>query len=125
MNQQLESWRSRWPFSNKNEGEHDKVAAAPGSTCHLFMAHTFTTLSPSSFSSTLSDKNRGDGKMFTDQKGVLHKLYGAEIKVKMGRPESGGAIVVVRPDSFIAYRVKGVGESAWKDVNEYFESMLV
>ncbi|KAG0055732.1 hypothetical protein BGZ83_007604 [Gryganskiella cystojenkinii] len=126
MDHHLESWRARWPFSNMDAEKSKAVVAAPGSTHHLFMVHTLTTLSSTPLSSLFVEKrNRGEGKLYTDKKGVLHKLYGAETKIKRGRPESGGAIIVVRPDSFIAYRVKGVGDSAWKDVNEYFESLLV
>ena len=123
MDRHLADWRSRWtPSSNKENDESKKDSARP-----LVMIHTFTTVS--SFKATkntisLVDKKPGDGKAYLDPKGLLHRRYEVNTKVKNG-PGSGGAIVVVRPDSYIAYRVQGVDANAWNNVQEYFESILV
>ncbi|KAF9901954.1 hypothetical protein EC991_005472 [Linnemannia zychae] len=124
LDSHLAKWRSRWSLSD-HEAIEKKLGA--GKTCHLFMVHTITVLQQGWPLSTndLKDKKFGEGKVYTDRKGKLHQSYSVNPKLKKNTPELGGAIVVVRPDSFIAYRVQGLGESAWNDVNEYFESILV
>ncbi|GJJ77221.1 hypothetical protein EMPS_09580 [Entomortierella parvispora] len=111
-------WRSKWCMADDNDGE--KLTALE----RLFMVHTITTLSATSTPNPLTGKDVGEGKAYTDLKGKLHRRYSVETSVKKGRA-LGGAIVVIRPDSHIAYRVQGVGENAWSDVNEYFQSILV
>jgi len=114
----LGMWRSKW------RKEEDRVDEKTAALKRLIMVHTITTLSVTSTPSPLGDKDAGEGKAYSDLKGVLHRRYSVDAVVKKGQ-ELGGAIVVVRPDSHISYRVQGVGESAWNDVNEYFESILV
>jgi len=114
----LPKWRQNWP-SNRD----DKIAAALRSQ---FMVHTMTTLTPEKAPvavDTLASKLTGEGKAYRDLGKELHHRYGVDTAVKKN-PE-GGAIIVVRPDSHIGYRVQGTGSSAWHDVNEYFESILV
>ncbi|KAF9008497.1 hypothetical protein BGZ52_008057, partial [Haplosporangium bisporale] len=65
----------------------------------------------------LTDNLAGDGKLYLDQQGVVHEKYGV---AKQG----AGALVVVRPDGYLGYRVKGAGNAAWEDVDDYFRSIL-
>ncbi|KAG0055478.1 hypothetical protein BGZ83_008483 [Gryganskiella cystojenkinii] len=116
----LSKWRSTWPSSD---------ILRP----HQFMVHILTTVKPSqvvSQSSTaavqLLAKRTvdGEGKVYRDLTKVLHSRYGVDPAVKKS-PEESGAIVVVRPDSHIGFRVQGAGATAWEDVDEYFESILL
>ncbi|KAF9927679.1 hypothetical protein FBU30_002977 [Linnemannia zychae] len=67
----------------------------------------------------LADNKAGEGKVYLDDQGTVHQKYGVA-------PKHGpGAIVVVRPDSYIGYRVLGAGPSAWNEIDRYFESILV
>ncbi|GJJ71767.1 hypothetical protein EMPS_04124 [Entomortierella parvispora] len=113
----LAHWRSKWPSAAKDQ--------------HQFRVHTLTTLYATTTAATVTgganpsmEKKMGDGAAYTDLKGLLHCRYNVDSKVNKKYPDSAGALVVVRPDSHIAYRVQGVGESAWKDVDEYFGSIL-
>lgn len=117
MDRRLVSWRTKWP-SKIGDGKKD---ATPH---HQFVVHTLTTAVSPNLANPLVDRILGDGKAFADKQGVLHEKYCVSTKVKKN-VESGGALVVVRPDSYIAYRVQGIGESAWNDVDEYFESILL
>ncbi|KAG0314028.1 hypothetical protein BGZ99_008428 [Dissophora globulifera] len=54
----------------------------------------------------------GDGKIYMDDTQGLHKKYG------FTGSRGANGIVVIRPDSYIGYRVDGAGEQAWKDVQE-------
>ncbi|KAG0055734.1 hypothetical protein BGZ83_007606 [Gryganskiella cystojenkinii] len=126
INRHLSSWRSNWTRSIKEvDAEEDGKNVRP-----LFMVHTLTiatavlTVGKEVDQNVLADKDVGEGKIYLDLDGLLHRRYDVNSVVKKG-PECGGAIVVVRPDSYIAYRTQGVGERAWNDVSEYFESILV
>ncbi|KAG0332293.1 hypothetical protein BG005_005525 [Podila minutissima] len=65
----------------------------------------------------LADSQAGDGKLYLDQQGAVHQKYGV---AKHG----AGALIVVRPDGHLGYRVKGAGNPAWEDVDGYFCSIL-
>ncbi|KAF9184870.1 hypothetical protein BGZ50_003407, partial [Haplosporangium sp. Z 11] len=67
----------------------------------------------------LTTKQPGDGKIYLDQEGVLHHKYGIQAN------KGPGAIVVIRPDSHIGYRVLGASKSAWDDVSQYLDSILI
>jgi hypothetical protein len=66
----------------------------------------------------LADNKVGEGKVYLDHQGCVHQKYGVVGK------HGPGTIVVVRPDSYIGYRVLGAGPSAWKEVDQYLESIL-
>ena len=113
MDRYLSQWRSRWVFSTTlRDGFEDK---------DLFKAHVIS----GSFSSdesgleSLLAKPVGDGKVFVDYSKVIHERYGCAWN------KGQGGIIVVRPDSHIGYRVSGFDDQAWKDVDEYFRSILV
>jgi hypothetical protein len=87
------------------------------------MVHALTTVSSGmGKSSVLASKGVGEGKAYFDPEGLLHSRYGVEVAA---RGETNGAIFVIRPDTHIAYRVQGLDDLAWKDVDAYFESILV
>jgi len=114
----LGMWRSKWCAVDDRKGNETTAVR------RLIMAHTIITLSATITPNQLAEKDAGEGRAYTDLKGKLHGRYSVDAVVMKGQ-ELGGAIVVVRPDSHIAYRVQGVEESAWNDMNEYFESILV
>ncbi|KAG0277220.1 hypothetical protein BGZ95_006292 [Linnemannia exigua] len=66
----------------------------------------------------LADNKPGEGKIYLDHQGVVHQKYGVAGK------HGPGTILVVRPDSYIGYRVLGAGPSAWEEVDRYLESIL-
>ncbi|KAG0365896.1 hypothetical protein BGZ54_006077 [Gamsiella multidivaricata] len=118
INNYVRRWRSKWSFnSSMTDGYQDK---------DLFKVHIIAGSATaadeededSSSLDTLIKKNAGDGKIFLDDTKVGHQRYGFLWN------KGPGGIVVVRPDSHIGYRVNGAGEDAWKDVDEFFSSIL-
>ncbi|KAG0301335.1 hypothetical protein BGZ98_008459 [Dissophora globulifera] len=110
----LSIWRTKWSYaSNIRDGHKDK---------DLFKVHVITgpvALSNSSSSvKALADKKTGDGRIYVDDTKALHRRYGFASK------RGAGGIVVIRPDSHVGYRVNGAGGQAWKDVQDYFNSIL-
>ncbi|KAF9148406.1 hypothetical protein BGX21_006819, partial [Mortierella sp. AD011] len=132
----LNVWRSKWAYKSAQQistsasSPSPVSAVVPGSIKdkELFMVHVIASdlsissppSSPSTKSGTdvLAMKNAGEGKIYLDHSGILHKKYGVE-------PKRGpGTIVVVRPDSHYGFRVLGANKTAWEEVNKYFESIL-
>jgi hypothetical protein len=118
INHYVRQWRDKWSFeSEMRDGYQDK---------DLFKVHVLAgsvdTVGNDQCSrqsvEAMIKRNRGDGKVFLDDTKDLHRKYG------FGWSRAPGGIVVVRPDSHIGYRVIGAGEAAWKDVDEYFSSIL-
>ncbi|KAG0302979.1 hypothetical protein BGZ98_007072 [Dissophora globulifera] len=117
----LSVWRSKWSYAAEiQDGYKDK---------DMFKVHIIAgskTVSDSKESVddnsdniiALADKRMGDGKIYVDDTKVLHQRYGFTCE------RGTGGIVVIRPDSHIGYRVNGAGEQAWKDVHEYFISVM-
>ncbi|KAF9336413.1 hypothetical protein BG006_008820 [Podila minutissima] len=76
------------------------------------------------------------GKSFSDPsfherekdlvKREVHKSYGVPTKAKdrANNAIDHDAIVIIRPDSHIGYRVEGLGKSSWADVDKYFRTTL-
>ncbi len=77
------------------------------------------TATSSSATDQLSENLPGEGKIYLDHLGVVHEKYGVAAK------HGPGAIVVIRPDSYIGYRVLGASASAWEEVDQYLKSILV
>lgn len=124
-------------LTNDTSCTSSSLAAIPHSirAHNAFMVHTIVTdCSLPSSSSTksnsesmvstvastdrLADNKAGEGKVYLDHQGCIHQKYGVVGK------HGPGAIVVVRPDSYIGYRVLGAGPSAWDEVDRYLESIL-
>jgi len=121
----LQKWRSTWPSSNFSpvESNENKESLRP-----QFMIHSLTSVSASEAAAAAqllaTFRNVvGEGKAYTDVGKALHRRYG--VNATAAKKDGKGAIVVVRPDSHIAYRVQGVGQSAWEEVHGYFESILI
>ncbi|KAF9935337.1 hypothetical protein FBU30_003127 [Linnemannia zychae] len=125
-------WSSRWPGlgniltpSSKWEAEMTGAIKKTRSTPQ-FVIHVITTVTPTDSDQLkeLANRTVGFGKVYLDtvEGGRLHQRYGfASAK---GSVEAGGGLVVLRPDTHIAYRVSHVGSEAWADVDEYFRSVL-
>ncbi|KAG0372782.1 hypothetical protein BGX24_012584 [Mortierella sp. AD032] len=117
----ITQWRHKWIYiSSLNDGYFDK---------DLFKLHFLTPSSTttSTFANyeviqELSNNKIGDGKIFLDNDGKVHKKYGFAPNGSDGG--TGGGIVVLRPDSHIGHRVHGLEEQAWKDVDQYLSSIL-
>lgn len=128
---------------NTSTSSDDSLSAVPHPVRanHLFMVHVLasdlsashlaagspstagagadTTATSSSATDSLSENQPGEGKIYLDHLGVVHEKYGVAAK------HGPGAIVVIRPDSHIGYRVLGASASAWKEVDQYLKSILV
>ncbi|KAF8927281.1 FAD binding domain-containing protein [Dissophora ornata] len=138
----LTAWRSKWAY--KKEGSTtlslpplknaslDAIPHPPKPDI-LFMVHVLASDlavppaqssedGPSSVESStdvLAENKAGEGKIYLDHLGLVHQKYGVLAK------HGPGAIVVVRPDSHMGYRVLGAGKTAWDEIDVYFESILV
>lgn len=115
VTQFVNQWRTRYTFTSAlQDGYADK---------NLFKFHfLITSTSIPTDDEAIQEQSKkpiGEGKIFLDEGGKIHKKYGVEL----GRGSEGG-IVVLRPDSHIGYRVNGLQEQAWKDVDQYFSSFL-
>jgi hypothetical protein len=129
----LTQWRSKWSYGKRAAGKGATVSNATASTIKpIFHVHLIATL-PESLSATgfkdpakiqadsFANKEIGEGALFLDEEetSIVHQRYGV-MPVKAG----AGAIVVVRPDSHLGYRVLGAGPSAWRDVDQYFHTIF-
>ncbi|KAF9427559.1 hypothetical protein BGZ94_004673 [Podila epigama] len=136
MDASLQKWRSKWAYGSALAVKADLPIS---DVVELFNVHvvaalpeklTTTTTTTTTHSSddwvdttavhadVLAGKAAGEGKIYLDDSRRLHAFYGVPVK---GGP---GAIVVVRPDSHIGYRVAGASAAAWQDVDAYFCSIL-
>ncbi|KAF9305179.1 hypothetical protein BGZ74_011107 [Mortierella antarctica] len=115
IEENLSQWRARWHFNTLQDS-------------HMFELHVIAagTMTESHGNGLLTKREQGDGLLFWDNTGEVHKSYGVPTKAK-GRANNvtdHGAIVMIRPDSHIGYRVEGLGKSSWADVDEYFRTIL-
>lgn len=114
----LSQWRTRWHYTTVLSNKPDN---------QLFKVHVIATgsLSDTQRNGQLAQRTQGDGRLFWDCSAEVHEKYGVPAKAK-GHTGSmnQGAIVVVRPDSHIGFRVQGLDKSAWEDVTGYFETIL-
>ncbi|KAG0213467.1 hypothetical protein BGX28_004322 [Mortierella sp. GBA30] len=106
----LTQWRSRMIYAaDLNDGYKDK---------DLFKVHIVASSFTPNGLGALIKKELGEGKTFLDHTKKVHEKYG------FAKSRGYGGIVVVRPDSYIGYRVNGAADQAWEDVNQYFSSIL-
>ncbi|KAG0030892.1 hypothetical protein BGZ82_007212 [Podila clonocystis] len=114
----LSQWRSRWHYTISRDNNK--------SDSHLFKLYVIGAgeLTKAHSSGLLVHRAQGDGRLFWDSSAEVHELYGVPQAKGRGDADQQGAIVVIRPDSHIGYRVQGHGENAWSDVTEYFETIL-
>lgn len=117
-----QAWLSKWPGLG---------GVLDANSTPQFMVHVISSVTPSSFKSgnyetttrEMANRTAGFGKIYKDcEGGRLHERYGfAGVSTKKG---DGGGVVVLRPDTHIAFRVSNVNCAAWADVDEYFQSVL-
>lgn len=125
LDHHLKTWRSNWSLQLQAEPKD------------MFQIHVLATKvsSSSSFSLAVEDKEevragrsnrpQGDGMLYleSDLSKSVHAKYGVPA-FSSTFAWATGAIVVVRPDSYVGYRVLGIDESAWNDVDGYLRSVL-
>ncbi|KAG0246615.1 FAD binding domain-containing protein [Mortierella sp. GBAus27b] len=141
----LKSWRAKWArkpanwFASHNQGGAAVAAAMTTDASleavlkvHVVASGPSDCCPPSSPRGDSNDaaanawsdlnvlvnKPVGEGKVYVDRQGELHQKYGVTAK------QGPGAIVIVRPDGYIGYRVLGTANSAWSEVDQYFGSIL-
>ncbi|KAG0340560.1 hypothetical protein BG004_006357 [Podila humilis] len=146
-------WRKRWFWKTQenkktinaavaatqaqdDDDDDDKQNKGDSQDDQLFKVHVIASTNAISnglvwFGKLLCERTRGDGKLFWDFAGVVHERYGvvptaaAGASAAAGAGNKRGAIVVVRPDSYIGFRVEGIDQDAWNDVGDYFGRILV
>ncbi|KAG0014395.1 hypothetical protein BGZ82_001781 [Podila clonocystis] len=108
----LLQWRTRWHYTLSRDDKTDS---------QLFKVHVIATgdTSESHGKGVLARRAQGDGRLFWDSSSEVHASYGVPVFFK-----DQGAIVVIRPDSHIGFRVRGLDKGAWEDVNDYFQTIL-
>ncbi|KAF9364412.1 hypothetical protein BGX34_001624 [Mortierella sp. NVP85] len=122
LDRHLKTWRSNWSL---------QLQAKPKD---MFQIHVLATKVSSPVSSAAEDKEtrdrwsnrpRGDGRLYLESNlnKSVHSKYGVP-PFSSTFAWASGAIVVVRPDSYIGYRVLGIEGSAWNDVDGYLRSVL-
>ncbi|KAG0017331.1 hypothetical protein BGZ82_000795 [Podila clonocystis] len=111
LEERLSQWRTRWHFTTLEDSKADS---------QLFKGHVIAagTAGESRGNGLLDQRAQGDGRLFWDISSGVHASYGVSALAK------DGAIVVIRPDSHIGYRVQGLDKGAWDDVTEYFQTVL-
>ncbi|KAH7050561.1 FAD binding domain-containing protein [Linnemannia elongata] len=136
-------WSSRWPGlrgvldSNSNSSSEammsNKNKSTPQFMVHVISSATFSESNnhETATATAMADRTAGHGKVYIDpEEGRLHKWFGfaglssTPPTKKTASLVQGGGIVVLRPDTHIAFRVSGVSSPAWADVDEYFTSFL-
>ncbi|KAF9141428.1 hypothetical protein BGX30_004819 [Mortierella sp. GBA39] len=98
---------------------------------HVISSATFSESDNHEAATAMADRTEGYGKIYIDPEGGrLHEWFGftslssTPPTKKSASLVQGGGIVVLRPDTHIAFRVSGVGSPAWADVDEYFTSLM-
>ncbi|KAG0283916.1 hypothetical protein BGZ96_011710 [Linnemannia gamsii] len=126
------AWLSRWPgLRGVLDSKSETVASKKMRSTPQFMVHVISSQTPFTFSNSdehetvataMEERAAGFGKIYIDcEGGRLHERYGF---TGVAKKKNGGGIVVLRPDTHIAFRVSNVGSAAWADVDEYFRSIL-
>lgn len=125
----LSQWRSKWSYGIHKHlaGLQDASSAKINPIFHIHLIAALPeTLSATDFedpskihADSFANKAVGEGAVYQDETSIVHQRYGVT-PVKAG----AGAIVVVRPDTHLGYRVLGAGPAAWQDVDHYFQFIL-
>ncbi|KAF9157233.1 hypothetical protein DFQ26_008953 [Actinomortierella ambigua] len=109
----LSRWRKRWQL----------VPHKPMFQMHILAAKTDSLMDDDMIKDCLRqsflNKQKGDARLHADNDGLVHSRYG--LSTSLG----AGAIVVLRPDSYIGFRVLGTTNMAFDDVEAYFTSFLI
>ncbi|KAF9165902.1 hypothetical protein DFQ26_009112, partial [Actinomortierella ambigua] len=116
LTEYLAKWRQQWRMSSIQSTMFE--ANVIGASSVATVATNDSDEEGVKVLRSLASRPKGDGKLYVDQEDVIHERYGVS-------PTNGsGAIVVVRPDAYIGFRVQGTSRSAWEDVDAYFRSFL-
>ncbi|KAF8934863.1 hypothetical protein BGZ47_010181 [Haplosporangium gracile] len=131
------AWSSRWPglrgVLESNSSSSSSSGAMMGKkmkSTPQFMVHVISSQAPpfesdhhEATTTAMANRTMGFGKIYVDcEGGRLHERYG--FAGVSNRKSYGGGIVVLRPDTHIAFRVANVDSAMWTDVDEYFGSIL-
>jgi len=117
LDRYLKTWRSNWSLQSQAKPKD------------MFQIHVLATKvsSPAPFPSAVEESNRpqGDGRLYleSDLSKSVHSKFGVP-PFSSTFAWATGAIVVVRPDSYVGYRVLGIEDLAWNDVDGYLRSVL-
>ncbi|KAG0032486.1 hypothetical protein BGZ82_006512 [Podila clonocystis] len=103
IHESLQHWTAKWPMNRDTKRANQA----------MFQVHVISATVPALASTCEEDK------VYHDLTGCAHQKYGIA-----GKNGSGG-IVVLRPDTYIGYRVQGASKEAWTDVDGYFHSILL
>lgn len=126
------AWLSRWPgLRGVLDSKSETVVSKKTRSTPQFMVHVISSQAPFTSSNSeehktaataMANRTAGFGKIYMDcERGRLHERYGF---TGVANKKDGGGIVVLRPDTHIAFRASNVGSAAWADVDEYFRSIL-
>ncbi|KAF9277838.1 hypothetical protein BGZ74_003252 [Mortierella antarctica] len=107
--------RSKWAYKSLSKFSATESAPLVGSN-KVFIIHVIASdlTVPKNASPVASAADGGNEGI--DQ-GAMYQKYGV---AKHG----AGALIVVRPNGHLGYRVKTAGNAAWEDVDGYFRSIL-
>lgn len=123
MNRFVAQWRSKWAYPTN-------TLSGSKTNRDLFQVHVIAGAISSdknkredkddveSSVNVFATKAEGEGRLYLDESKIVHERYGFEWSKGIG------GIVVIRPDSHIGYRVNGAQEQAWRDIDEYFSTLL-
>jgi hypothetical protein len=115
----LVTWQARYTPSSLSVSVDSNINVKASHQGKMFMVHVISaTAVDAAAASGLATKSHGEGRLYLDKDGVLHGKYGV---AAAGGP---GSIFVLRPDSYVGYRVVGAGRPAWQDVDDYLSSIL-
>ncbi|KAF9188856.1 hypothetical protein BGZ51_000266 [Haplosporangium sp. Z 767] len=123
VNRFVAQWRSKWAYPTN-------TLSGSKTNRDLFQVHVIAGAINSdknkredkgdveSSVNVFATKAEGEGRLYLDESKIVHERYGFEWS------KGTGGIVVIRPDSHIGYRVNGAQEQAWRDIDEYFSTLL-
>lgn len=118
----LKNWRAKWFLTSlRADDGHGNVEVKD-----VFQVHVLASKASSAIVQGWNHaKPPADGRLYleSDMKKPVHAKYGVP-PFSSTFAWATGAIVVLRPDSYVGYRVLGIEEAAWNDVDGYLESIL-
>ncbi|KAF9933202.1 hypothetical protein FBU30_006143 [Linnemannia zychae] len=119
LNQYLHTWRSRWCYSSSTI---PFFANQDLFKIHILAKPNYSGRYGTKLQDLFSQKNEGDGRVYIDTEAKLHTKYGFNNSDSNAR---FGGMVIVRPDSHIAFRVEDDLARSWKAVDQYFGDILI
>ncbi|KAG0224434.1 hypothetical protein BGW42_005090 [Actinomortierella wolfii] len=111
----LARWRKRWQL-HPTKALFQMHVLATDSICDSLMATN--SQSRDHVHKQFLTRNKGDARLYADEGGVVHSRYG------LSAITGSGAIIVLRPDSHVGFRVLGTTKTAFDDAESYLTSFL-